>query len=530
MKLYELLRKHANERPGAPFLHGPNPAAEADMSYGEAMAWVADLRERLSESGIDSGHRVALALDNQPEFFLTVLALNALDVGFVPLNLDLTASELAFVLEHSGTDIVESLPAHREKLAAACATIESPPMIRCEHDAFSAPKTQRSGANRPTAIVYTSGTTGTPKGCRLSEDYFLYAGTWYQNLGGLCALAQEGERIATPLPTFHVNALVFSFMAALTTGSCLIQFDRFHPKTWWGDVRKSGATVVHYLGVMPAILLEAPEREDDDFSGQIRFGFGAGVEPEHHAAFERRFGFPLVEGWAMTETGAGGCFMITDEPRNVGTRCLGRPPPAQMQWRIVDDRGDDVEPGQPGELLVCAAGSDPRRHFFSGYHRDDEATERIWAGGWLHSGDVVRADREGSLYFVERKKNIIRRSGENIAIGEVEAVLLAHEDIEAAAVTPVPDRTRGEEVFALIVARDHHSTEASDPIELVDFCRARLAYFKVPGYFVWVDDLPTTATQKLRRAAIKRWARDLLESGKAADVRSLKTRQPQPRR
>jgi acyl-CoA synthetase (AMP-forming)/AMP-acid ligase II len=250
-------------------------------------------------------------------------------------------------------------------------------------------------------LLYTSGTTGRPKGCRLGNRYFLEAGRWYAALGHLASVQPDAERVITPLPLTHMNAMAFSTMVVLSAGGCLIQLDRFHPGSWWRSVRDSGATIVHYLGVMPALLLAAAPAPDDR-AHAVRFGFGAGVDHRLHAPFEQRFGFPLLEAWAMTETGAAACVMAHREPRHVGTHCFGRPD-ASMQWRLVDDAGADVAAGAPGELWVRASGADPRQGFFAGYLKDDAATEAAWAGGWFHTGDIARADGDRNLYFVDRK-------------------------------------------------------------------------------------------------------------------------------
>ena len=148
-------------------------------------------------------------------------------------------------------------------------------------------------------------------------------GRLYTGLGGYCRF-ETGDRLATPLPVTHMNALAVSFMAMVMTGGCLVQLDRFHPSTWWQSLRDARATAFHYLGVMPAMLLKAPPSPTDDLRGVLRFGFGAGVDPRHHAAFETRFGVPLIEAWAMTETGAGAWITANREPRHVGQRCFGK--------------------------------------------------------------------------------------------------------------------------------------------------------------------------------------------------------------
>ena len=355
----------------------------------------------------------------------------------------------------------------------------------------------------------------------LPNEYFLGAGSWYAAEGGLCALHEDGERMLTPLPIFHMNAMAYSFMAMIAVGGCLIALDRFHPRSWWASVRDSGATCVHYLGVMPTMLMGLPESPDDR-AHKVRFGFGAGVDPELHAAFEQRFGFPLVEAWAMTETGAGAVIAASQQPRQVGVSALGRPGPA-FDMRIVDTDGAAVRPGEPGELLVRAAGDDPRRGFFRAYLDDPVATDEAWADGWFHTGDVVRVGDGGQVHFVDRRKNVIRRSGENIAAVEVESVLMRHPAVTAAAVTAVPDPVRGDEVFAFLTTR----AEAGPALarEIVDWGLTQMAYYKVPGYVAFLDALPLTATQKLQRAEVRTMAAARLDAPETIDTRAMKRRQ-----
>ncbi|MDE1996551.1 MAG: AMP-binding protein [Rhizobiaceae bacterium] len=195
-----------------------------------------------------------------------------------------------------------------------------------------------------------------------------------------------------------------------------------------------------------------------------------------------------------------------------------------MDYRIVDDAGEPVPTGTPGELLVRAEGDNPRDGFFSGYLKDEKATEEAWEGGWFHTGDVVYSDENGLLYFFDRKKSIVRRSGENIAVLEVEAALSKHPTVKASAVTPVPDDLRGEEVFAFIVESD--AAGRGEPIEraigIVEACGDYIAYHKLPGYIVFIDKLPVSSTQKLQRGEIKTMAAKAVADGAALDLRKLK--------
>lgn len=511
------------------------PAATADayglasttQTYEAAAAQVDELTGGYRQAGYGPGDRIALILENRPEFFCHFLSLNALGISVVPLYHEMPPDEVGYRLQHSEACLIVALDAHTSlaREARDHAGVDVPvvapdePLPRYESSSTHDAITRQTEA----AILYTSGSTGTPKGCLLSNDYFLLMGEWYTGQGGLCALSDDGERILTPLPVSHMNALACSFMATLMSASSLIQLDRFHPSTWWADVRETKATVVHYLGVLPAILLKLPESPDDDLSSQIKFGFGAGVDPRHQEIFERRFGFPLIEAWAMTETGSGACVAASREPRHIGTRCFGMAPKT-MEYRIVDEQGQDVAPGDPGELLVRAAGSEPRRGFFTAYFKDEQATQEAWADGWFHTGDVVRVDGEGSFYFVDRRKNIVRRSGENIAAVEVEGILMRDERVAACAVAPVPDELRGEEVMACIVLEQGVVRDRNTAIGIFEQALNALAYFKPPGYIAFVDQLPLTSSEKLQRGRVKELCTEFYCAGEAFDLRELKRR------
>jgi acyl-CoA synthetase (AMP-forming)/AMP-acid ligase II len=378
------------------------------------------------------------------------------------------------------------------------------------------------GLRTECALVYTSGTTGKPKGCILSNDYFLRCGRWYTEIGGLCALRPGEDRLITPLPMTHVNAMAYSTLAMVMTGGCIIALDRFHPRSWWQTVRASKATIMHSLGVMPTMLLGL-EPSPDDRTHDVRFGFAPGIDPRYHAAFEQRFGIPMIDAWAMTETGAGAVVIASHEPRHIGRSCFGRPQ-SFMELRIVDPSGADTADDTPGELLVRGAGADPHAGFFSEYLGDREATEAAWRCGWFHTGDVVRCDAEGNLYFIDRWKNVIRRSGENIAAAEVESVLRQHELVREVACAAVADDLRGEEVLACVVPREPVGDKVDAAADIVAHALREIAYFKAPGYVAFVDVLPLTATNKVQRGELKEWARTLPGTPDCIDTRHLKRR------
>ena len=397
--VYAAFERTARRHGGKPFLHPPG------FTYADCLEKVGALAAGYRARGYGAGHRVALKLGNRPEFLLHFLALNSLGASIVPLNPEYRQAELDYVLQHSEACLVVD-----ENLAEL--PIAPPP-----------------GDAGECALLYTSGTTGKPKGCLLSNFYFLNVARRYLDEGGLCEVRPGEERLITPLPLFHMNSLAVSTVAMILSAGCVVQLDRFHPRSWWEEVARSGATIVHYLGVMPAILLsQAPGPFDR--AHRVRFGYGANANPRDHAAFEARFGFPLIEAWAMTETGGGALIAASREPRHVGNA---------VHWFSSFRVGNRQLKMKAGELLVRQTGADPRKGFFSGYYKDEAATEEAWRGGWFHTGDAVRRGPDGQLHFVDRRKNIIRRSGENIAALEVEAALAGHPAIQQVAVIAAPD-------------------------------------------------------------------------------------------
>jgi crotonobetaine/carnitine-CoA ligase len=258
-----------------------------------------------------------------------------------------------------------------------------------------------------------------------------------------------------------------------------------------------------------------------DRAHRVRFGLGAGIEPQLHPAFEERFGFPMIEVWGMTETGR--IMAAAREPRMTDTRAFGRPFPG-FEARVADADGREVAMGGEGELLVRHNAEAPRNGFFSGYLKNEAATEEAWRGGWFHTGDVVRRDASGVLIFVDRKKHMVRRSGENIAAAEVEAVLQAHEAVAQVAVLPVADELREEEVLACVVPMPGTAAGRQLAEALFEHCNARLAYFKAPGWVLFLDRLPTTGTQKVQKTQIFAAGEDPRRRAGIVDLRARKRR------
>jgi acyl-CoA synthetase (AMP-forming)/AMP-acid ligase II len=337
---------------------------------------------------------------------------------------------------------------------------------------------------------------------------------------GRVALRPGQERFYNPLPLYHMNHLAVTLTAAILTHNALVLTDRFSPQRWWSEVIETDATVVHYLGVIAALLM-ANATAPSDTAHRVRVGVGAGIEPDLHAACEARFGFPFVEVWGMTETGR----VTSDavEPRKVGSRAIGASFPG-LELAIVDDADKPVPVGEPGELVVRSSAADPRHGFFSGYLKNEIATAEAWRNGWFHTGDIVRQDAAGTVYFIDRRKNIIRRAGENIAAAEVEAVLQAHDAVLQVGVLAVVDELREEEVMAAVVLQPGHAPNRDMAERLVAHARATLAYYKAPGWIVFLDRLPTTGTQKIQKGQIFPAGSDARQHPMAHDLRALKKR------
>jgi crotonobetaine/carnitine-CoA ligase len=499
-----------------------------EFTYASARVEIERLRAAYATAGFGHGHRVALLLENRPEFFFHYLALNALGCGIVPINPDYRHDELCYQMEHSEADLAVVISSRVGDLQAVARARAKPlpvvdalrwpdtlPMARV------APRGGEPGLDSECSLLYTSGTTGRPKGCILTNLYYLNAGAWYRDLGGLCVIEPGRDRFLNPLPLFHMNCQALTATCAMLTANCLILPERFSPTRWWKDVLSTRATIVHYLGVVPPLLLNQPVVPEER-QHRVKFGVGAGVEPELHEAFEKRFGFPLLEAWGMTETGR--ITLVTHEPRMIHTRAFGRPGRG-LEAKVVDEQDRELPRETPGEMLVRWGGPEgPRHGFFAGYLKDEAATEAAWRGGWFHTGDVVRQDVGGMLYFIDRKKNIIRRAGENIAAAEVEATLQAHEAVAQVAVLAVPDEVREEEVMACVVPMPGVAPTAALAEQLVDWCLERLAYFKAPGFVLFVAALPTTGTQKVQKTQIFPAGDDPRKRDGVLDLRARKRR------
>ncbi len=486
-------------------------------TYGEVAARVTVLVERYAAAGYGHGHRVSLVLENRPEFMLHFLALNALGCWVVPLNPEFRHDDLTYVLGHAEVDLIVSLPQHMAAMTKGASAIgrripvaSSTAFVDTLGRATRPARNTSPGRCSESVLMYTSGTTGMPKGCIIDNEYFFFAAERYLAAGGTATIEHGGERLYNPLPLFYANGLAIANPAMILSRNCMIFPDRFHPSSWWADLVATEATMIHYLGIIPPVLMARPE-EPDEKRHKVRFGLGAGVDPALRIAFEQRFGLTLSE--------IGICSLDVSTERDGKTRAIGRDMPG-LEYQLIDDDGAPQPKRMPGELRVRRPGPEPRRGLLREYFRDSETTASVWKDGWFHTGDIL-VETDSGLVFVDRKKHMVRRSGQNISAGEVEATLRTHPAVREVAIIPVTDELRDEEVFACVVLKEGIEGGRDLADVLARHALEKLAYFKIPGWVAFLGNLPTTYSQKLRKGEIFGDA-DPRTHPTAVDVRPIK--------
>ena len=491
--VFAILARRAAERPSAPFVVFEDDSGEVvSRTYGEVHARAVGAARALDDRGVDRGDRVHVHLSNRPEFFDWWFGASAAGAVIVPTNPLLTAAELSYVVEHA-----------RCRVTVTCA--ESAPTVRSVQDArrivmaddLSATAARRDGGRaRPddvAAVLYTSGTTSRPKGVLVTHANYVHAGEVVaQHLR-----VRPDDRWLVVLPLFHANAQYYSTMSALVSGASVAVTARFSASRWARQAARHGATLAS-LFAAPIRMILAQEARADDSSNALRAViFSQNITPAQIEEFESRFGAPLLQLYGMTESIAPPLVNpLYGERRNM---TLGRPT-LGARLRIVDESGADVRAGDTGELLVFG---DPGATLTAGYLDDAAATRAAIRAGWLHTGDNVRTDAEGFVHFVDRAGDMIKRAGENVSAGEVEAVANEHPGVFESAAVGVPDELRDEAIKLFVVPRGNLSEAA-----VLDWCRERLARFKVPSSVEFVDSLPRTAVGKIRRQALRRRAGD----------------------
>jgi crotonobetaine/carnitine-CoA ligase len=342
------------------------------------------------------------------------------------------------------------------------------------------------------AIMYTSGTTGPSKGVLMPHAHLYLLGLGEVDNLGLCA--EDTYYICMPL--FHANAMLMQLYGTLIAGAKAVIVPAFSASRWLDDIRRHGITITNTLGVMTEFIYRQPERPEDG-DNRLRVICAVPNPAEIREAFEQRFKTRLIEGYGMTEVNIV-LYHPMHQPYRTGS--CGLPYDTYFEVRVVDPETDEeLPPGQVGEIVAR-----PREPygFMQGYNAMPERTVEAWRNFWFHTGDAARRDEDGYFYFVDRIKDCIRVRGENISSYEIEKVLSEHPAVaEAAAVAVKSELVGGEdEVKACVVLK---SGQRLTPQEVLDFCQPRMPYFAVPRYVEFVEALPKTPTEKVRKTALR---------------------------
>lgn len=459
------------------------------LTFAEILTRAEELAGALAALGIGPGDRVAVLLRNQPEFPLLWLALARIGGVLVPVNTSYRELDGEHVLAHSGARLAVTTPEFAPLLRSIAPRTRVERVLTVDELAPGGePPAFEAAPELPTNIQYTSGTTGAPKGCVLPHRY------WTALAADLMArhpAITADDTILTAQP-FHYIDPQWNVALGLASGAKLVVLDRFHPATFWQRVREHGVTWFYCLGLMPTLLLRMPPSPEDR-AHRVRAISASAIPRELHAELEHRWGVAWFEAFGMTETGGDIRMDPADHDELVGTGCIGKAAP-HREVLIADEHGNPLPRGQTGELLIRGVG------LMHGYHEDPRATARAFEGGWFHTGDLATMDAHGRVFFVGRTKDMIRRSGENVSAEEVERALSLHADVRGVAVLGVPDELRGEEIIAHVVLERGREP---DPTALADFCATKLAYFKVPRYWAFHDELPMTPSERVAKGQLR---------------------------
>jgi crotonobetaine/carnitine-CoA ligase len=493
-----LLERQANALGDRPYLR----VGDTARSYAEMRDAVARTAGSFAAAGVARGDRVAIMCENRCELVDAWFACAWLGASLVPLNTATRGPQLEHVLTNSGPrilaiepglfpnlDVVETLPLELERIWLLEGHGAEWRGLRVE--AFPAPgdplPAERVAPDETVSILYTSGTTGPSKGVMCPQaQFYWWALSTTEMLGGLT----PDDVLYTCLPLFHTNALN-ACIQALIHGGRIVVGPRFSASAFWSRLAEADATVTYLLGAMVSILAKRPPSTDDR-AHRVRVALAPATQAELHDVFRERFGITIRDGFGMTETNA--VIGARDGRQRPGTMGFVMP---GYEAKIVDELDEEVPDGTPGELVLRA---DEPFAFATGYWRMPEKTVEAWRNLWFHTGDRVVRDPDGSFRFLDRMKDAIRRRGENISAWEVEQVLISHPDVAAAAVVPVASELGEDDVMAFVVPRDGASP---DPEALMRHCEPRLAYFAVPRYLEFLDELPLTENGKVRKFVLR---------------------------
>ena len=493
----DLLREKAASNGDALAIHFFQ--SDEKLSYAEIDEKTDRLADALMHMGVRKGTHVALVTPNSSGFVLSWFAIAKIGAVMVPVNPTYTVREMTYVLADSDAAYVIYDPMFGTVAEAvkddAVNIVEERMIVLGDADAgpgiaFADVLARGKAPFVPPisvhisdllSIQYTSGTTGMPKGCMQSQDYWLRLSLVAANFQLLTL-----ENVLVTFPMFYMDPQLQVLMALRANGTAFIaaQHSLSQFRDWIRDFN------IHVATITPPVFRALPE-EATDGDNQLRYISAFYHKEDTHAALEARFNCVGRDAFGMTEVGVA-LYTPVAATHKVGAGTVGLPAPYR-EIMIADEEGNEVPRGTPGELCIAGEG------LFWGYYKKPEANKDSFRGKWFRSGDVAVMDEEGYVSIVGRLKEMIKRSGENIAAIEVQEVLAEHEGIVEAAVVGVPDPMRNEEVKAYIMLAEGATPEQVTPQVIEAHCLERLSKFKVPRFITYVDDFPRTPSNKIAK-------------------------------
>ena len=484
--------------------HHPEKTAlifgENAWTYAEVDTLTDRLAADLLAQGLEPGDRVALHMNNCPELVFGYYGCFKAGAIAVPINARLGPSEIEYLLQHSEARFYVGQPdlyqqvlpirPHLPQLQQCYVTGESqPPDTGSFHDLLTAPSgTIELPAVEPgqvAAILYTSGTTARPKGVTHTHETLHYMTGLVEQMG-----MSRDRVVAVLTPMTHMAAFMCIMLSALTVGATLVLPTASDPQTILGTLERHRCTLTFAMPVQCQALVACQTATPYDIRADMRFlAAGDSVPTALQEQFTRAFSLPLHELLGMTEIAP----ITWNPPGKIRTGSIGVPLEGVL-LRVMDADGNEVKPGDVGELIVKSPGNT------IGYWNNPEATAEVLREGWLYTGDLVKQDGEGYCWFDGRKKELIIQGGSNISPQEVEAVLYQHPAVAEAGVIGIPDETWGEVVVAYVAKREEVSATEG---ELIEFAKEQIAAHKVPGKVFFLPTLPKSAVGKVQRRALK---------------------------
>jgi long-chain acyl-CoA synthetase len=481
-------------------------------TYAELDAAITKFASGLEKLGVKKGDHIALLLGNTPHFIISLYGALRLGVTVIPVNPIYTADEIGYILKNGDVKVVVALDLVipvAEKIHSFLPKVEH--YVYCETGSgqsdleslsvypklnsftsvvssgnlsFQGPELQDDDV---AIILYTSGTTGTPKGAMLTHKN-LYSNA--MDVGEYLKMNIE-DRVITALPMFHVFCLTVVLNAPLLSGATLLIVPRFSPKEIFLIAKEYDATLFAGVPTMYNFLYQYPDGNPEDLQTlRLCISGGSALPVALLMNFEQKFNVRVSEGYGLSEASPVTCFNPLDRPRkpgSIGTSVM------HIENKVVNELGDEVPVGEVGELIVRGP------NVMKGYYKMPEESQAALRGGWLYTGDLARVDEEGYFYIVDRKKDLIIVGGYNVYPREVEEVIYNHPDVVEAAVFGVPDPNQGEAVTGYVVSKNPNLTAE----QLLSYCKEHLAKYKIPSSIEFIDELPKNTTGKILRMALK---------------------------